>query len=136
MKDFYECLVQYLLQNSALQTAVGDRIYPHILPQNPTLPTIVYTPVSTTYKDGLQRHTGFVRQIVQFSIHDTTFGKARKTGRLLKAIFHDFCGSLCGINIQATHTITDLSSDGNTMTNYNIEDYINILEFIFEYMEE
>lgn len=136
MKDFYECLAQYLLEDSALQAAVGDRIYPHILPQKPTLPAVVYTPVSTAYGNGLQRQTGFVIQIVQFSAHNTTFGKARQVGRILKAVLQDFKGDMCGLNIQATHTLTDLSTDGDTMTNFNTEDYTNILEFQFEYMEE
>ncbi len=136
MKDFFECLLQYLLQNSALRTAVGDRIYPHILPQNPVLPAIVYIPVSTSYGNGLQRQTGFVRQIVQFSVHHTSFGKARQVGRIMKGVLQDFSGDMCGLNIQATHILTDLSTDGDTMTNFNTEDYINILEFIFEYMEE
>jgi hypothetical protein len=54
----------------------------------------------------------------------------------LKAVLQDFKGDMCGLNIQATHTLTDLSTDGDTMTNYNTEDYTNILEFQFEYMEE
>ncbi len=133
--DFFECMAQYLLQNKKLQKVVSNRIYPIILPQQPTLPSIVYTPVTTTYGDGLQRQTGFVRQIVQFSVHNTTFGKARQTGRVLKTVLQDFSGDMCGINIQATHTLSDLSSDGDSMTNYKTEEYSNILEFEFDYME-
>ena len=134
--DFFECLTSYLLSNRTISKAVGDRVYPQILPQEPKLPAVVYTPISTIYDDALQRHTGFVKQIVQFTIHDTTFGKARATGRKVKAVLHDFKGNMGGINIQATHTLTDLSTDGDTMTNFNTEDYTNILEFQFEYMEE
>lgn len=134
--DFFESLTKYLLDNNDLQMTVGNRIYPHILPQKPTLPSIVYTPISTTYDQNLQRHSGFIRQIVQFSVHNTTFGKARQIGRVLKSVLHDFKGDMCGINIQAVHTITDLSSGGNTMTNYKEEEYTNILEFEFNYMEQ
>jgi len=134
--DFFEALTKYLLQNRKLQNVVGDRIYPTILPQQPKLPAIVYAPITTTYGDALQRHTGFVKQIVQFTVHNTTFGKARQTGRVMKAVLHDFSGDMCGINIQATHTLSDLSSDGDSMTNYKTEEYSNILEFEFDYMEE
>jgi hypothetical protein len=134
--DFFESMTQYLLQNRELQKAVGDRIYPFLLPQQPKLPAIVYTPITTTYGDGLQRQTGFVRQIVQFTVHNTTFGKARHTGRVLKGVLQDLSGDMCGVNIQATHTLSDLSSSGDTMTNYKTEEYSRILEFEFDYMEE
>lgn len=134
--DFFECLTQYLLGNSILQAAVGNRIYPHILPQQPVLPAIAYTPLSATYDNALQKHTGFVRQRVQFSVHNTTFGKTRQVGRILKEVLQDFKGTMLGINIQATHTLSDLFSTGNTMTNYKIEEYTNILEFEFNYMEQ
>lgn len=135
MTDFFECMAQYLLQNDNLKETVNERIYPHILPQQPVLPSIVYTPITARYDNALQKHTGFVRQIVQFSIHHTSFGKARKVGRILKAVLQDFKGNMNGLNIQATHLINDLSSAGNTMTNYKIEEYVNILEFEFNYNE-
>lgn len=136
MKDFFVCLTQFLLNNTALQSAIGSRIYPHLLPQNPILPSIVYIPISTSYGNGLQRQTGFVQQRVQFTIHNTTFGKARDTGRILKAVLQDLKGDMYGTVIQATHILSDLTTGGNTMTNYKTEEYMNILEFKFEYMEE
>lgn len=136
MKDFFVSMTQYLLQNTQLKNEIEERIYPYILPQSPTLPSIVYIPISTIYDNSLQRHTGFVRQIVQFSIHNTTFGKARQSGRVLKSVLHDFRGDMCGITIQATHTLTDLFTRGDSMENYSTEQYTNILEFEFNYMEE
>ena len=134
--DFFSSLNSFLLANNALNGAVGNRIYPHILPQNPTFPSIVYTPISTSYGDGLRAQTGFVRQIVQFSVHNTTFGNARSVGRILRGVLEDFSGDMSGITIQATHTLSDLSTGGDTMTNYKTEEYTNILEFEFDYMEE
>jgi hypothetical protein len=136
VKDFFVCLAEHLLNSTALQSAVGSRVYPHLLPQSPILPSIVYIPISTSYGNALQRQTGFVRQRVQFSVHNTTFGKARETGRILKAVLQDFKGDMCGTVIQATHILSDLTTGGNTMTNYKTEEYMNILEFQFEYMEE
>lgn len=136
MKDFFECLSEYLLTNEKAHSVFANRVYPILMPQEGTLPAIVYTPISSQYDDGLQRHTGFVRQIVQFTIYDTTFGKARLCGRILKAVLHDFKGDMCGKQIQATHTLTDLTSGNGTMTSYNTEEYTNVLEFEFDYMEE
>lgn len=136
MRDFFECLTSYLLNNRSVSKAVGDRVYPQLLPQEPMLPAVVYTPITAVYDDALQRHTGYVRQIVQFTIHDTTFGKARATGRKIKAVLQDFKGDMAGVNIQATHTLTDVSTGGNTTTQYDTEEYTNTLEFEFDYMEE
>jgi len=135
VKDFFECLVEYLLSINDLQEVIGNKLYPNILPQESSLPAIVYTPISASYDESLQGSTGFVRQVVQFSIHDTTFGKARQASRIVKAILQDFRGDMCGLFVQATHILSDLSIDRNSKKSFDVDEYTSVLEFSFEYTE-
>ena len=134
--DFFECIHKYLTENMEIIAVVNNRIYPFVLPQEPVLPSIVYQPINSVYPENLQKHSGFVRQTVQFTIHDKTFGKARTAGRKLKKLLQDFSGDMFGIDILATHLISDFMIGPSSQTQYDLQAYSNILECVFEYMEE
>ena len=53
--DFFESMQKYMRLNSNLVSEVGDRIYPLLLPQSSTFPSIVYTPILVTYDKNLGR---------------------------------------------------------------------------------
>lgn len=133
--DFIECLAKYLRDNETLNAVVAGRIYPQVLPQQSNFPSIMYTPTTVTYDNALQTHTGFVRQMVQLSIHDSTFGKARQIGHIVRQVLQDYSGNMCGVHVQATHTISDIMSTEDNSTMYNTSEYVNILEFEFQYTE-
>ncbi len=132
MVDFFECMQKYMRLNSKLVAEVGDRIYPLLTNQNPTMPCIVYTPISCTYDKNLEQESGFVRQVVQFTIHNTSFGKARKTSRILRQIFKDFSGDMYGIKVQAVHSLNDMSIGTNDLAN----EFMWVIELEFNFMEE
>ena len=133
--DFFESMQKYMRLNSDLVSEVGDRIYPLLLPQSSTFPSIVYTPISVTYDKNLEGESGFVRRIVQFTVHNTTFGKTRSTSRVLRLVFKDFCGDMYGVNVQAVHFINEMSGSNGSQTQYSADKYTNILELEFQYME-
>lgn len=136
MKDFFECLNGYMTEEPRLKKLFGDRIYPLMLPQNPQFPSIVYQPITAIYHRNLQAESKFIRQVVQFTIHDRTFGKTRAARKVVKSVFQDFVGDLDGIRVQAVHTISDLTSGHGTTTQYSVDEYCVVLEFEFNYMEE
>lgn len=136
MRDFFECLNGYMTEESRLKKLFGGRIYPMMLPQNPKFPCMVYQPITTIYHRNLQAESKFIRQVVQFTIHDTTFGKTRAARKVIKSVFQDFVGNLQGIRVQAVHTISDLTSGNGTTTQYSVDEYCAVLEFEFNYMEE
>ncbi len=133
--DFIESLARYLIGNETIKAVVSGRVYPQVLPQQCDFPSIMYTPTTVTYDNALQVHTGFVRQMVQLSIHDKTFGKARQVGHIVRQVLQDYSGDMCGVHVQATHTISDIMSTEDNSTIYNTSEYVNILEFEFQYME-
>ncbi len=134
--DFIENLAVFLLNNSKINSQVEKRIYPQILPQECQLPAIMYSPISVSFGNSLSKHTGFVRHVVQFSVYGETFGKARKLGKILRQILQDYKGDMNGTYIQATNTLTDTMFTNGTTANYNINEYVNILEFEFMFEEK
>lgn len=136
MKDFFECLNGYMLAEPRLKKLFGTRIYPLMLPQKPQFPSMVYQPITTIYHRNLQAESMFIRQVVQFTIHDTTFGKTRTARKIVKSVFQDFVGDMNGVWVQAVHTISDLTSGNGTTTQYSVDEYCAVLEFEFNYMEE
>lgn len=136
MKDFFECLNGFMKNEPSLKTLFGERIYPMILPQNPKFPCMVYQPITTMYHRNLQEESRFVRQVVQFTVHQTTFGKARSARKTVKRVFQDFSGNMNGVNVQAVHTVSDLTGGNGTTTQYSTDEYCAILEFEFQYMED
>ena len=135
MVDFFECMQKYMISNKELAREIKDRVYPQMLPQSSKFPSIVYTPISVTYDKNLGNESGFVRRIVQFTVHNITFGKARNTSRILRQMFKDFSGDMYGLQVQAVHFINEMSGSNGTQTQFNADKYTNILELEFQYME-
>ena len=134
--DFFESLNSFVLENAQIRQVVGDRFYPLILPQNTALPAVIYMPVSANYGAALRVSSGFVRQRVQFSAYDKTYGKARKISRIIKNVFQDYRGDMNGIAVQAVHILSDVIIFGNTQKQFDTEEYVSALEFEFNYTEE
>lgn len=134
--DFFEHLHKFMTGNVKLKDVFANRIYPVNMPQKPTYPAVVYFPINTSYDKNLIAESGYVRQKVQFSVYDKTFGKVRKASRIIREEFKDFSNSLAGLRIEATHSLTDFISKTNTAENFSTEEFCAILEFEYQYEEE
>ena len=77
----------------------------------------------------------FVRRIVQFTVHNAIFGKARNTSRILRQVLKNFSGDMSGLQVQAVHFINEMSGSNGTQTQFNADKYTSILELEFQYME-
>ena len=53
--DLLEAIYSYLVKNESVKSKVGDKIYPILLPQDCTLPAIVYAPVVANYSSRRYR---------------------------------------------------------------------------------
>ena len=136
MKDICQAVYEYLRMHKGIARAVGERIYPIMLPENAILPAIVYAPVLANYDSALQGDTGFVRQTIQFVCHADSFMKARKLSRSIKVAIQDYHGDMCGVEIQAVFIKTDYEYNGNTALKFDTEEYMSSIEFEFQFNEE
>ncbi len=133
--DFFEYLHGYLACNDKIKNIFGCRIYPIAVAKTLSYPSIIYSPISTSYDKNLQNESGYTRQIVQFSVYENTFGKARKASRILREVLKDFSGDMHGLKIQAVHSISDNILQTNSRDNFDLEEHVAILEFEFQYNE-
>ena len=136
MKDISQAVFEYLKTRDEIVGRVGDRIYPIVLPQNASLPAIVYSPVLANYDSELQGDTGYVRQTMQFVCHDTTYKKSRELSRMVKRAFQDYHGDMCGLWIEAVFIKTDYEYNGNTALKYDTEEYMSSIEFDIQFNEK
>ena len=130
-KDFLQSLYEYLSKNTDLNKIVGENIYPMFIPQYDKIPALVYYPVSASYDSALQKDTGFQRIIVQFDCHETTFKKARKLSRLIKEMFQDYHGDMCGTLVQATFIKSDIIINDSSSNKFDTKDSVHVIEFEF-----
>ena len=136
MKDISQAVFEYLKTRDEIVGRVDDRIYLIVLPQNASLPAIVYSPVLANYDSALQGDTGYVRQTMQFVCHDTTYKKCRELSRMVKRAFQDYHGDMCGLWIEAVFIKTDYEYNGNTALKYDTEEYMSSIEFDIQYNEK
>lgn len=136
MKDICQVLYEYLTGIPAIAERIRGRMYPIMLPEDASLPAIVYAPVLANYDSALQGDTGFVRQTVQFVCHDKTYKRARELSRLVKGALQDYHGDMRGLFIQAVFIKTDYEFNGNTALKFDTEEYLSSIEFEIFFNEE
>jgi len=89
--------IRWLLTSDAGVTAlVGTRIYPLILPQNPTLPAISYGLISAIRDTNLSSMVGLVEVRYQFDCWALTLLEAEAMADALRAALHGFQGPVGG----------------------------------------
>jgi len=136
MKDISQAVYEYLRTRTDIVERVEDRIYPIVLPENASLPAIVYSPVLANYDSALQGDTGYVRQTMQFVCHDRTYKKSRELSRMVKKAFQDYHGDMCGLWIEAVFIKTDYEYNGNTALKFDTEEYMSSIEFDIQFNEK
>lgn len=90
--------------------AVGDRIGRGRLPQDPTLPAITYTRISTKRTYDHSGDTGKERVRIQFTCWATTDSQAGTIAEALVSQFSGYSGTFGGLSIDVAF-IADERSD-------------------------
>lgn len=133
--DILESLYKYLSSNDKIRQIVTDKIYPVLLPQDCTLPAIVYAQVVANYDSALQGDTGYVKQTVQITCHANSFKEARKLSRIIKKLLQDYRGDMCGLFIEAVFIKTDFDINGNSSLKFDVEEFMSAIEFEIHFNE-
>lgn len=135
MADICQVVYELLMGNEEITKRVDDRIYPMLLPEDAPMPSIVYTPIHAKYDSAMQGDTGFVKQTIQFSCHDSTFKKSRELSRLVKKAFQNYKGNDKGLYIQAVFIKFDTISNGNSSLKFDTNEYMTVIELDFYFNE-
>ena len=127
LADLRPALRAFLLADTALSTAVGGaRIYPIVLPQAVTEPSLVYNTVSEVNDHHMQGASGLVMQRIQIDAWAREPDDADTIARLAKERLDGFRGTMGGygsppvgtpVNVQGVFAETAFTSyeDGSKL---------------------
>ncbi|NTW70677.1 MAG: hypothetical protein HGA49_00330 [Eubacteriaceae bacterium] len=116
--------------SSHLQSKLGNKLYPFLLPQSVVLPAVVYLPVSMERLHSLVEDTGFVKQRIQFSSYGKSYKDAVDTASIIRGDLQNFSGIMGEVNIGSVlvmEEITDYEPDTDI--------YSVTIEFEFQFEE-
>lgn len=71
-----QVIYPYLSQHPGVSAIVGDRIYPHVRPDNGRLPAVTFQEVSSVHVESHQGSSGLANTIVQFSAWSRDYREA------------------------------------------------------------
>jgi hypothetical protein len=81
-----------IIGDSAVNAMVGDRVYPLLLPQQPTLPAIAYQRISSSHVHSHSGVSGYCTARVQFACYAQSFAEAASLGDKLRAAIDAWAG--------------------------------------------
>lgn len=101
-----------LAANGPVSAAVGARMYPIELPQDPTLPAIVLTSVQTTDERTLQGHSRYPVSEFIVDVCGATFAAADDLAETVKTALQDYRGGQIDDIASTSLDITDRGQAG------------------------
>jgi len=101
-----------LSTDAGITALAGNRIYPQILPQNPTLPAITYFRVSTTKPYAQSNSVNIAQARLQISCWAETYSVMKSLVEAVRKSLDGFSGVVNGIQITSyLNTCYDLYDD-------------------------
>lgn len=93
----------------AAATSAVDRIYPLVLPPDPTFPAITYTRISTPRVRCLTGSSHLAMPRFQFTAWARSYDAAKVLVDEIITALNDYFGTVGGIEIQSSHVENELS---------------------------
>ena len=94
MSDIGKAIRTRLAADAAVAADVGTRIFPRAMPQDATLPAIVYQLISSNSDDALDGAAGIATALVQVDVYADTHLAANNTAEDVRASLHGFTGTM------------------------------------------
>lgn len=101
-----KAIYSYISTYPGLTALVGNRIYPLVIPQNPTYPAVAYSRVSRVYEKDLSG-TAWNQSRMQFSVYARKYSDAKAVVEQIRAAFRDYRGKINGIDVM----LADISNE-------------------------
>ncbi|MGB9780621.1 DUF3168 domain-containing protein [Caldanaerobacter sp.] len=102
-----QAIYGYVSTHAGVTALVGNRIYPLLLPQNPTYPAIVYSRVSRIYEKDLSG-TVWNQSRIQFSCYAKKYSEAKAVAEQLRSAFRDYRGKIGDIDIMVADVTNEI----------------------------
>lgn len=98
---FEEAMVAYLLENVDLALLISNRLHEDVLPQEPTLPAVVWQRISNLRFYSQSGPSGLARPRVQFACWSTTKLEAIRVANAVLAALDGFSGLMSTVEVGA-----------------------------------
>ena len=99
MAELGKAIYSRLTNDSDVAALVSTRVYPLILPQNPTLPAVTYQTVAGTRETAMGSNPGVAAPVVQFDTWARTYKESRDLALKVKAAIERWRGTEQGVEI-------------------------------------
>lgn len=105
-------------------TAAGSRIYPLMLPQNPTYPAVTFQQISAIATHAMGQDGPITRIRMQVNSWGSTYATARSLAGEVEALLKRFRGTAAGIVILDVLLDNELETfESDTQTRRVVQDY-------------
>jgi len=128
-----EALYSYLSSYTDLTSLVGTRIYPDILPQKCSNPSIAYQQIDEGELDTFSQPNTLIYPVYQFTIYADTRSSANAVAKQLRLAFKNYSGAMGGdggVTVSAVKKISRISDYSDDTKEYKV-----IMDFEIWYQE-
>lgn len=117
---------------NATLLALGVHVYPGIVPQNPTLPLIVYNQTAGHSEVTFTQIGGYSEAVLQLSCIAASYGAAKELAKALRGQLHGYHGTMGSTVVQGAFEIDPGEQD---IFESETREYRVDLTFRFHYIE-
>jgi len=99
MTDVMQAVQDHLAADAGVSALVSTRIYPQILPQNPTYPALIYQQITESPEPAMGSDTGLVAITVQVDSYATTYSGAKALAAAVRSALNRHRGTVSTVDI-------------------------------------
>lgn len=124
--EINEALYSYLSTYAGLSALISTRIYPDILPQDPTYPAITYSDVSEDEVETFNTPNTLIGPTIQFTCWGETRASTKAVAKQLRLAFKNYSGVMAGESgltvsaIKKINSISDIETENNRIIAYKV----------------
>jgi hypothetical protein len=100
-------LFSYVTGDVAVGGLIGARMYPVILPQDPTYPAVRYAVVSAPREHDHDGPNGLVRARVQVDVYGVTYASVKAVKEAIRGRLDGFRGNMAGVTVGSAHLLSE-----------------------------
>lgn len=126
---FEEALFSFLVADTDLTALVGQRIYPLLLPQQPTTPAISYQRISTTPLYALNGNQQLTKVRIQFDIFGATLADAKSVAEALHSRLDAYRGLMGSVQVGSVFRASEMDLYDPSVESFRVStDYLIVFE--------
>lgn len=129
--EFNEAFTQYLIGYAGLSAIISNKVYPDYIPQEDSIPAIVYHLISSDVGYNLQGEQNLQTVNYQFDCYGSTNAEALSVYKQLRKAFKNYQGAMSTYNVQMIEIEAILGKEYNE----TINEHSYKIEYKFYYTE-